>query len=170
MPTTALAAIYGTDESPGWIQRDLDPTQRAGLLTLSGFLTQKAENMQSDPIHRGVFINEALLCTSLPPPPDNVSGLPEMLPGMTNRERVEAHTGVGTCGEGCHSLLINPPGFAFENYEGLGRYRTEDNGQPVDSSGALYIDGMEQTFDNGIDLYGSSRSQSNPSVLRRSSV
>ena len=58
---------------------------------------------------------------------------------MTNRERIEAHTGDGTCGEGCHSALINPPGFAFENYDELGRYRTEDNQQPIDAADSFYF-------------------------------
>ena len=98
-------------------------------MTLTGPLTKKSEIAQSSPIHRGVFINHAVLCKEIPPPPDIVSGLPEQTEGMTNRERVETHTGAGTCGAGCHSNLINPPGFAFEHYDELGRYRLTDNEQ-----------------------------------------
>ena len=135
-----IAALYGVElESTEFTRIDLDPTQRSGILTLAGPLSKKAEIAQSSPIHRGVFINDAILCRELSPPPDVISGLPEQEEGMTNRERVEAHTGDGTCGEGCHSTMINPPGFAFENYDQLGRYRTEDNGKPIDASDEFYF-------------------------------
>jgi hypothetical protein len=49
---------------------------------------------------------------------------------------VEEHTGTGTCGESCHGGYINPLGFAFENFDGLGRVRTTDSGQPVDTVAA----------------------------------
>jgi hypothetical protein len=134
-----VAALYGAEGGDDFERIDLDPTQRAGLLTMSGVLAREADAQQSSPIHRGVFINTSVLCKDLPAPPDEVSGLPEQDGDMTNRERVEAHTGEGTCGEGCHSTLINPPGFAFENYDQLGRYRTEDNGHPVDASDSFYF-------------------------------
>ena len=86
-----------------------------------------------------MFINDAILCKSLPPPPDVVipSILPSARPFHDQSERVEAHTGAGTCGEGCHSALINPPGFAFEQYDELGRYRTEDGGLPVNAADSI---------------------------------
>lgn len=140
LANTEIAALYGVDiESSEFTRIELDPTQRSGILTLTGPLTKKAEITQSSPIHRGVFINHNILCKELPPPPDVISGLPAQEEGMTNRERVESHTGTGTCGEGCHSSLINPPGFAFEHYDQLGRYRTEDNGRPIDASDAFYF-------------------------------
>ena len=72
---------------------------------------------------------------------------------MTNRERVEAHTGAGTCGEGCHSSLINPPGFAFEQYDELGRYRTEDGGLPINAADSYYfiLDGL-QSWQTGVEF------------------
>ena len=57
---------------------------------------------------------------------------------MTNRERVEATTGKGTCGEACHMALFNPLGYAFENYDAIGKYRTVDHGQPVDAASSLH--------------------------------
>ena len=83
------------------------------LVINGGFLTNQSDAIQSNPIHRGVFIADHILCATLPPPPDDITGLPVQEEGMTNRERVEAHTGVGTCGEGCHSSLINPLGSIF---------------------------------------------------------
>ncbi len=71
---------------------------------------------------------------------------------MTNRKRVEATTGKGTCGEGCHSLLLNPLGYAFENYDAIGQYRTEDRGLPVDAAATYTLDGKTQSFTNGVEL------------------
>jgi len=146
-----LAALYGETGGDDFARIELDGSQRAGVLTQAGFLMAFAESEQSNPIRRGVFINEALLCTELPPPPDEATGLPPQEDG-TNRDRVEAHTGLGTCGEGCHSTLINPPGFAFENYDGLGRWRDTDNGLPVDAADVLTLDGERVSFSDGVEL------------------
>ena len=149
-----LAALYGVDSTSSEFTRiDLDPTERSGILTLLGPLAYKSDVGQSSPIHRGVFINDIVLCKSLPAPPDVVPGLPVQDPSLTNRERVEAHTGEGTCGEGCHSALINPPGFAFEQYDELGRFRTEDNGLPVDAGDDYYfiLDGL-QSWQTGVEF------------------
>lgn len=149
-----LAALYGVESTTTAFTRiDLDPSERSGVLTLLGPLAYKSDVGQSSPIHRGVFVNDVILCKSLPPPPDVVPGLPVQDPSLTNRERVEAHTGAGTCGEGCHSALINPPGFAFEQYDELGRFRTEDGGLPIDAADSYYfiLDGL-QSWENGVDF------------------
>ena len=133
-----LAPFYGvsvTGPDPELVQ--LDPSQRAGLLTQLGFLSVNAHAAQVDSIHRGVFVNLKLLCSDLPPPPNMVPPLPAPVPGLTNRERVDQHTGPGTCGAGCHSTMINPIGFAFENYDALGQWQTIDAGQTIDSSGTF---------------------------------
>ncbi len=56
----------------------------------------------------------------------------------SNRQRVEAHTGSGSCA-GCHATLINPIGFAFENFDAMGQLRTMDNGNPVDTTGQVEL-------------------------------
>ena len=62
---------------------------------------------------------------------------------MTSRERIEMHTGPGTCGASCHDTFINPVGFAFESFDGLGQYRTEENGLPIDAAAAFeFADGL----------------------------
>lgn len=132
-----LAAVYGiegtfTDEA--FERVELDPTRRSGLLTRAGFMAAYGHGASSDPIRRGVFVNLRLLCSDLPDPPNNVTPLPASEAPMTMRDRVSGHTGDGTCGEGCHSIYINPVGFAFEHYDGLGRFRTEDNGFPVNAA------------------------------------
>lgn len=149
-----LAQLYGVDATSDEFERiELNPNERSGILTMLGPLSYKSDVGQSSPIHRGVFINDVILCKSLPPPPDVVPNLPAQDPTLTNRERVEAHTGEGTCGEGCHSALINPPGFAFEQYDELGRYRTEDGGLPIDASDEFYfvLDGL-QSWQTGTEF------------------
>ncbi len=149
-----LASLYGVEGASEEFERiELDPSERSGILTLLGPLAAKSDLGQSSPIHRGLFINDTLLCQTLPHPPDVIPNLPEQDGTLTNRERVEAHTGEGTCGEGCHSSIINPPGFAMENYDELGRFRTEDNGKPVDASDSYYfmLDGL-QSWQTGIEF------------------
>lgn len=131
-----LAQVYGLSvDSETLVPVDLDAAQRAGVLTLSGFLASQAHASEVDSIHRGAFVNLRFLCSNLPPPPDVIPPLPEPVEGQTNRERVDAHTGQGTCGGGCHAPLINAVGFAFENYDALGQWQTTDAGKPIDSSG-----------------------------------
>lgn len=147
------AAAYGLGDGfgPEFERVALDPTQRSGILTQLGFLTANAYAVDPDSIHRGVSIARNLLCASLPPPPDNVPPVPPAM-GNTNRERVDAHTGKGTCGEGCHSTIINPVGFAFENYDAIGAWRELDNGFTVDASGTFYFDGAPQSYANAVEF------------------
>jgi hypothetical protein len=149
-----LAALYGISDGPAgtaFERVELDATQRSGLLTRLGFLMSKAYQIDPDPIHRGAFISFELLCNQQPAVPDDVTAV-EPDPTKTNRQRVEDHTGDGTCGAGCHNLLINPAGFAFENYDAIGAWRTEDNGQPVDAADEFLFDGALQRFDNAVDF------------------
>src|SRR6185369_11478266 len=61
-------------------------------------------------------------------------------------------TGKGTCGQACHGTLFNPLGYAFENYDAIGKYRTMDQGQTVDAADSYSLDGQLKTFTNGIEL------------------
>jgi hypothetical protein len=133
---------------------DLDPTQRSGLLTQAGFLSSYISvGNEPDIIHRGVFIATRLLCKTLPPPdPAAVAKGLVSTPDLTNRERVEATTGKGTCGEACHGALFNPLGYAFENYDAIGKYRTMDVGKPVNAADSYEFDGQLESFNNAIEL------------------
>ena len=71
---------------------------------------------------------------------------------MSNRERVEMTTGKGTCGEACHAALFNPLGYAFENYDAIGKYRTTDHGKPVNAADSYTLDGQLKSFSNGVEL------------------
>ena len=149
-----LAPFYGVqgDFGDDFVKVDLDPARRAGILTQLGFLMANAGAFENDPIHRGVFMNLQLLCTGLPPPPNMVPPLPPPVEGETLRERVDRHTGKGTCGEGCHGYLINPLGFAFEHYDPLGQWQTMDAGKPVDAAAEFQFGGVPQKYDGAVEL------------------
>lgn len=133
---------------------DLDPSQRAGLLTRAGFLSSHImSDHEPDIIRRGVFVATRLLCKVLPPPdPNAVGAMFSTSPTLTNRERVDMVTGPGTCGQVCHGALFNPLGYAFENYDALGKYRTTDRGKTVNAADAYVLDGKLQTFSNALEL------------------
>ncbi|MFN7134322.1 MAG: DUF1588 domain-containing protein, partial [Myxococcales bacterium] len=151
-----LAKVYGLTGTFGaeFQRAELKPSERMGVLTQAGFLASHAYDVDPDPIHRGVFVNLNILCADLPSPPDNIPPLPAIAPAQTNRARVEAHTGKGTCGGACHGVLINPLGFAFEGYDSLGQVRTTDNGHPVDTSGEYPFEDGVRRFDNALQLAG----------------
>jgi len=144
--TAALYGVAGSfSDTPS--ENMLDSNERAGLLTRLGILATYADARNPDPIHRGVFISRAILCRTLPPPADNVTPVPTS-GGTTNRERVHNHTGPGTCGASCHATIINPLGFALEEYDAMGKFRSTDNGKEVDASGTYDFGDGEQTFQN----------------------
>jgi hypothetical protein len=132
------APLYGVAGTFGdSLQRvDLDPAERAGLLTQLGFLAVNAYSNQSSPIHRGAFVQRRVLCATIPDPPPNVPQLPGLGSAQTTRQEVDLHTAPDACA-GCHHALINPVGFGFEGYDAVGRYRTTENGFPIDATGVL---------------------------------
>lgn len=121
-----LAALYG---APAWDGSSEPPAlaadQRPGLLTRALFLSTGSPNTR--PIMKGLFIRKYILCDSIPPPPPGANAKPpELQPGITTRETVEALTQMpGTVCNGCHATLLNPLGFATEGFDALGRYRSE---------------------------------------------
>ncbi len=149
----ATAALYGSFSAPAETPQPFMPKagERRGFLTTAGFLAAYSHGLTPDSIHRGLFINLQLLCREIPPPPVDVPALPADLPG-TNRQRLERFTGLGTCGASCHATIINPPGFAFENYDGLGRYRTQEPAGPIDASGSVDLGAGPVSFKDGVEL------------------
>ncbi|MES1209210.1 MAG: DUF1588 domain-containing protein, partial [Pseudomonadota bacterium] len=137
-----------------WKQVNLDAT-RPGVLTRLGFLAYYGhDGTTQDSIHRGVYINRRLLCKDMSPPPGVV--LPTIPPvtgtNQTNRQIVTSITGPGTCGASCHGVYINPAGFAFENFNGIGAYQTTENGQTVDASGTYPFTEGTKSFTNQADF------------------
>jgi len=113
---------------------------RAGILTQPGLMALLAHADQSAPVQRGKFVREQLLCKPLPPPPPDVDTTPpDPDPSATTRERFKEHSANQRCAT-CHRLLEGV-GFGFEEYDQLGRYRTEEYGLLVDASGSLLESG-----------------------------
>ncbi len=134
----ALAKYYGlpVPKGTGFKKVDLKGQMRAGILTQGGLLAVQAQENQTHPVRRGAFVRRSLLCEELPPPPQNVVfQIPPPSPTLTGRERFEEHRSDPAC-SGCHRLT-DPIGFGFENFDGVGLYRTMDNGHPIDASGQV---------------------------------
>ena len=90
----------------------------------------------SSPVHRGKLVRERFLCQVPPPPPPGVNAEPPPLdPSLTARERYAAHSQEEPC-RSCHRLM-DPIGFAFEQFDGVGRFRTDENGNTLDVSGEI---------------------------------
>ncbi len=140
--SASLYKLYGVKDPGGSAAADgskkvlLDPKQRSGILTQAGTLAATAAANQSNPILRGKFVRQALLCQELPPPPPNVNTSPPAVdPKVTTRERFRQHRNDPSC-NGCHTLL-DPVGLGFESYDAIGRFRTMDGINPVDATGEI---------------------------------
>jgi hypothetical protein len=131
-----LAKLYGADlpaEAP-FQKVAFNPEQRAGVLTHPLLLSGFAYHATSSPIHRGVFVARSLLGRMLKPPPVAVAPVsPDLHPDLTTRERVVLQTSPQMC-QSCHTM-INSLGFPMEHFDAIGRYRTEEKGKAVDSTG-----------------------------------
>lgn len=149
--SSATASYYGV-EAQGNELTQVSLGNRPGYLTRMGFLAVNGTLRDPDPIHRGVEVLKEVLCVEIPSPVGEIPPLPPQENGVTNRDRVSAHTGPGTCGATCHGTMINPVGFAFENYDALGLERQIDNGLPVDASGSFLYGELAFEFDNAIEM------------------
>ncbi|RYZ01176.1 MAG: DUF1592 domain-containing protein [Myxococcales bacterium] len=150
-----LAGLYGGGAAPasGYTERDLG-TGRAGFFQQLPFLMLYARNGDPDSIHRGVSMSLDVLCAPLGIFAGVLPPLPPRQPGQTNRTRVDQHT--NGCGTVCHNNMINPLGFAFENFDGMGRYRETEvypnETLPIDSSGSFdFVDGRK-SYKNSAEL------------------
>jgi hypothetical protein len=145
------APLYGlTAPASGYKQTDLG-AQRVGYFSQIPFLALWGFNADPDSIHRGVRINLDVLCAKLGPPAMNLPPIPPLMPGQTNRQRIDTLT--ATCGNACHNEMINPLGFSFEHFDGMGQYRdTENGGLPIDSSGSYAFASGTKTFANAAEL------------------
>ncbi|MBT6492278.1 MAG: DUF1588 domain-containing protein [Deltaproteobacteria bacterium] len=109
---------------------------RGGILTEGAFLTTYAKANSSSPIHRGILVREKLFCQTLPPPPANLdTSPPQMDLSKSTRERYLEHSQNPAC-SGCHNL-IDPIGFTFEHFDGIGRFREVDGIHGIDASGEI---------------------------------
>jgi Protein of unknown function (DUF1592)/Protein of unknown function (DUF1588)/Protein of unknown function (DUF1595)/Protein of unknown function (DUF1585)/Protein of unknown function (DUF1587) len=152
-----LAAYYGLPAVTGsGFQRVTfaDDSPRAGLLGAGAILIAYGLPQRTSPTSRGKFVDGALLCRDIPPPPPGVPPLPTMTSASaTMRQRMTAHRADPSCAS-CHTLM-DPIGFGMENFDSAGLYRTQDNGQPIDATGTL----DNGTAFNGLSQLGSALRQ-----------
>jgi hypothetical protein len=130
-----LYDLYGVPRpanATGWQRVELDPGQRSGLLTEAGLMAALAREDRTSFIRRGKLVREGLLCTPIPDPPPGVDASEAKVPATADaRQRAAIHRDRPDCAV-CHALF-DPLGFAFENYDPIGRYRTTENGKPIDA-------------------------------------
>jgi hypothetical protein len=116
----------------------LGDRKRGGILTQASVLTLTSNHNRTSPVKRGQWILQQILGTPPPPPPPNVEQLDESKQATESaslRERLEAHRSNPECAS-CHSQM-DPLGFALENYDAVGRWRTTDGEFDIDASGEL---------------------------------
>jgi hypothetical protein len=155
--TGPLYDLYGVPRPAGaaanaWQKVDLDPKQRAGLLTQAGIMASLANEDRTSFIRRGKLIRSGVLCTHVPDPPPGVDASEMEIPASADaRERATAHRDKPECAA-CHALF-DPLGFAFEPYDAIGRYRTTENGKAINSkteiSSTVALDGP---VDDAVDM------------------
>jgi hypothetical protein len=129
-----IPGVYGSH----FRRVQLSDGKRGGLLGQGAILTATSYDNRTSPVTRGKWVLENLLGTPPPPPPPNVPFLKEQTAGdkvLTMRERMEQHRANPVCAS-CHKLM-DPLGFALENFDGIGKWRTAEGGTPIDPSGAL---------------------------------
>jgi hypothetical protein len=148
---SALAKFYGVQASgSGWQKVDLDPAQRAGMLTQSAFLAGHGRDGAS-PIFRGIAVREQLLCVELPPPPPGADALlPPASPTKTTRDRLEQHRTDPECAS-CHRLM-DVLGYGFESFDEMGRFRTTENNIKIDDSGEFVGTDVDGAFQGPVQL------------------
>lgn len=133
-----LAAFYGVDSQtrPGFRSYNLSEVDRFGWLAQAGLQMSLSYPTRTSPVRRGVWVLGNLLCEEPKPPPPGVEGIEEStVDATTLRGQLEEHRANPGCAV-CHND-IDPIGFAFEHYDGIGHYRATDNGAPVDASAEL---------------------------------
>jgi hypothetical protein len=136
-----LAKHYGIEGviGPGLRRVTLPAnSNRSGLLTHGSILLLTSHTTKSSPVLRGKWILDNLLNSPPPSPPANVPPLDESPANgrkLTNREQIERHRNNPVCAS-CHSR-IDPLGFSLENFDGIGRWRVNDEGAAIDASGVL---------------------------------
>ncbi len=139
-PNADTAVVYEADAGKGQ-GSEHDPAHRLGIFTQPAFLLSRSGPIHPNIVKRGVFFMRKVMCLETGLTPSGVDTTIDEGSGRTERERIEAKTGNAPCSS-CHQL-INPFGFAFENFDALGRWRTKEDGVNVDPKVALDFLGFE---------------------------
>jgi Protein of unknown function (DUF1592)/Protein of unknown function (DUF1588)/Protein of unknown function (DUF1595) len=148
-----LAQHYGWDAAgltdATFVERQRPAGQGVGLLAQGASLTRLGTSNSSSPTQRGAFVLRSLMCRELGSPPPVVPDITPPSELITTRERYEKVHAVSGC-VACHGRM-DPIGFGFENFDGAGRYRTQEVGKPIDATGKI-LDLGGITFDGAQDL------------------
>ena len=148
MANTRLCDFYGLPEpkSGGFQRTSLKPEDhRGGLLTMGAVLGLTSDGTRHRPVHRGVWVSEAIFGKTPPAPPANVDPIepnPPDSPKATIRQKIEAHRNSASCAA-CHAK-IDHFGIAWDNYDAIGQWRTREKvakgtgeDPPIDASGVM---------------------------------
>ena len=135
-----LARHYGIEgvQGPAMRRMPLTDANRGGVLGMAGVLTVTSYPLRTSPVLRGKWVLEDLLGARVPPPPPNAGELPKddrNAKGLSFRKQLEMHRSRSECAT-CHQRM-DPLGFGLENFDPIGRFRTEQAGQPIDAAGEL---------------------------------
>lgn len=148
-----LANFYGIANVTGEDFRrvDLDTTKRLGLLTQGGIQAGTTISNFTNPVRRGVFLLRHIMCVELPDPPESIANdimPPDPGAAATGRERYSMHSSNAVCAN-CHAVM-DPPGFALENFDAVGLWRDQENGVTIDASGQLDL--LPAPFNGPVEL------------------
>lgn len=161
--TEALATSWGIPvpalDGDGWGVTEVPEELRVGILTHPVFIALHSTDGFANASIRGHFMNSKILCREIPEPTADVfDEFPEFELAATDRETLETlHLGdEGSSCYACH-VALDPPGFAFENYDSLGRFRTTQENIPgnvadIDASGVLRVDNEDSPYANAEEL------------------
>ena len=129
-----LAPIYGAGALDPIAAKlaEGEPPQRLGIFSLPAVLASHSGPTNTRPIKRGVFWGKKVMCMDMQSPPKDLDIDIKEVKGVTERQRIHQATQRSAC-VGCHKV-INPLGFFQESYDAIGKWRTEDNGKPIDAS------------------------------------
>jgi hypothetical protein len=148
-----LAELYGVPWAGAGQRTSLAAVERRGILNQGAFLSVFASNNGSHPVFRGVALMRRIACLDTPDPGalGVVVSFPPADPEKTTRERFAVHTMDPGCAS-CHTS-IDAFGFALENFDGIGRMRTTESGQPVDTSVTIGIGSdLDGTYADSTEL------------------
>jgi hypothetical protein len=154
-PLRKFYGLPGDTTDMTFTATDMPGEDRVGIVTHPALAAMLARPAESNPISRGLFVRRSLLCQNLPPPPTNIV-IPQLAPVsamLSTRDRLDQHAKVALCAS-CHNLM-DPPGYALESFDQVGRHRTADGGKAIDTSGDMVAAGdVTGPFATGAELLG----------------
>jgi hypothetical protein len=160
MGDSQVALFYGTafngSTSSSIVPIELDPKERAGILTHASFIASNSGYSNTNIVRRGYTLLSEILCSELSPPPNVIDATAKVAEDpkkpMTSRQRLEKlHTSNPACSS-CHSIL-DPLGSSLENYDPTGKYRTIERSLTIDASGVLTnFSDANGKFKDGVEM------------------